>query len=138
MDERPTDSPFVAAPPEGATEGAFTPPAPSSLAFCSAMASESIPRDPARGKPPGTPSPVVTGEPPAGSVVRAGGDAPKPYVAFPAQEFARNGRPLTPPDEGEVPKPKSRRGGAGASVGEKGEGDALVWLEGRKGPGPVG
>ena len=102
------------------------------------MASESIPRDPCRCKPPPgeEPSPVATGD--AGTPARAGGDAPKPYVAFPAQEFARNGRPLTPPDEGEVPKPKSRRGGAGASVGEKGEGDALVWLEGRKGPGPVG
>ena len=92
-----------------APAGAGTPP-PSSLAFCSAMASESIPRDPCRCKPPPgeEPSPVATGD--AGRPARAGGDAPKPYVAFPAQEFCRNGR-FPPPDEGDVPKPKSRRGG---------------------------
>ncbi len=93
------------------------------------MASESIPRDPCRCKPPPgeDPSPVATGD--------AGGDAPKPYVAFPAQEFCRKGR-FPPPDEWNVPKPKSRRGGA-ADAGENGEGDALEWLEGGKG-GAVG
>jgi len=74
------------------------------------------------------------------------GDAPKPYVALPAQEFCRDGRAAGLDVEGgiaaagatellvgEVPKPKSRRSGAGASAdaGENGEGDAL---EGRKGP----
>ena len=105
------------------------------------MASESIPRDPCRCKPPPgeEPSPVATGD--AGTPACAGGDAPKPDVAFPAQEFCRNGR-FPPPDEGDVPKPKSRRGGAGASsargaadAGENGEGDALEWLEGGKGGG---
>mmetsp|Transcript_8929 Transcript_8929/g.36125 ORF Transcript_8929/g.36125 Transcript_8929/m.36125 type:complete len:124 (-) Transcript_8929:235-606(-) len=120
------------------------------------MASESIPRDPARGKE----SPRAARSSPR---VAAGvfnesvfddapfpalsGDAPKPYVAFPAQEFCRDGRAAEGADVeggtaaagatelpvGEVPKPKSRRGGAGASAdaGENGEVDAL---EGRKGP----
>ena len=86
-------------------------------AFCSAMASESIPRDPCRWPPPGEePSPVATGD--AGTPARAGGDAPKPYVAFPAQEFCRNGRPAARRRGRSKAKVAPRRGrGAGARGG---------------------